>query len=256
MRSGFDLAEGADRSTAVEMWYVTASVSGSGNARQFISQVPRVRGETLYPDASVTPRPICKSIRVAKVIGRVPSTGEMAAYVYVYFDSYLRYGNTPRSLSSDYVQQYDEDVWCYKSYELAPGSPDLYYFDVFKDKQKRTKMYRRVVRYGTGDVTDAMVDLATGYGNRIFVFASIPWVLVGHSFDSVNSGYWSVTYRFECESQMAPRPRKILFPGVELLPLPGLNYLEKYLKGTKYPIVQSATERFGSPVSLAELPGF
>lgn len=250
------MAEGADRSTAVEMWYVTASVSGSGNARQFISQVPRVRGETLYPDASVTPRPICKSIRVAKVIGRVPSTGEMAAYVYVYFDSYLRYGNTPRSLSVDSAAPIDFPQRVYTSYALPPGSPKLFDFGWKTEVVKRTKMFRRVVRYGTGDVTDAMIDLATGYGNRIFVFATIPWLLVGHRFDSVGSGYWSVTYRFETDAPLRGRPRKIITSGVEQIDNPNLNYLEQYGYTDSYAFVKSATELYGNPVALSELPGF
>lgn len=254
LRANYQLHQGVERSTAVELWYVVAAVTGSNNAGQFIQQVPRVQGSTPFPDASVTPLPICKTVGVTKVIG--PVTGGMGAFVLVTFDSYMRYGNSPRKLSRNWTRD-DRDYQ--QPVIIREGNTTSKVRNIQYKKRRRQVSVLEEVRYGVGEVDDAMREAATVSIGRLFVFGTIPYLLVGHRFDSVGSGYWSVTYTFVASAPLMGRPARTLssVPLRTREEIPSLGWNDE-LEAAAGPtlLVETAIELYGTPVATNTLPGF
>jgi hypothetical protein len=226
-------------------------VGGSSTAFNFISQVPRTPNSTFYPDASLVPRPICRWVRVVKVLGKI-STGEMAALVSVYFDSLSRYGNTPRKLSRSWTRDNEEKPIV----RVRTGPEGSLDYNTRTEKLQRPRVILEEVRFGVGDVTDSLRDAASLAVGQPFVFGTIPYILSGHRFDTVGSGYWSVTYRFESKVPVRASPNRVVGPNETRIGTPALNWLEEWGIGEHSLYVRSVTEMYGPVRDTTGLPGF
>lgn len=236
------------------MWYVTASVAGSNNSGLFLAQVARTPNVTPYPDGSVTPTPICRWVRVLNVLGKTPA-GTMGALVAVHFDSFARYGNSPRKLSRAWTLQDNIKVPVYARV-LPPGGIGPSSQQLVEQDGQRSRSIIEEVRYGVGDVTDSMRETATLAVGRIFVFGTIPYRLKSHRFDSVGSGYWSVSYRFETLAPTRGVPEKPLDETTIGEAIPALDWLEEWQVGGKKLGVRTVNEMYGPAYDLSALPGF